>query len=119
MVPGLFPGMVATPPPQSADWSQPPTAYPRNYQQPRPVPGSTDDGRGVFFGVLFRSALAIVLFFVLHGIGLIVGGYGLYYAIQSMSRGHKYGIASLVVAGGSFLAILIGWVLRLQGGGGF
>ncbi|HTQ08506.1 MAG TPA: hypothetical protein VMI31_00395 [Fimbriimonadaceae bacterium] len=111
-VPGLF-GPSAPPP--VTDWSQPPQVYPRNYQQvARPV----DSGVGVFIGVLIRSGLGILLFFALHGIGLIVTGYGLFYAIRSMSRGHKFGIASVVVASLAFIAVLIGWIIRLQSGEG-
>jgi hypothetical protein len=112
-VPGLF-GAIAPPP--ATDWSQPPTpgtASSPGYQAARP----TDDGKGVFFGVIFRCALAIVLFFALHGIGLIFSGYALFYAIQSKASGHKFGLASLVVASVTFIVILIGWVLRLQSGG--
>jgi hypothetical protein len=112
-VPGLF--GVATPPP-AANWSQPPApglAYAPGFQSARPA----DDGKGIFFGVIARCALAIVLFFVLHGIGLIFSGYALFYAIQSKANGHKYGIASLAIASVTFVIILIGWVLRLQSGG--
>ena len=113
-IPGLF---AAAAPPAATDWSQPPppASYPRAY-----TPQTTrthDDGRGIFFGVLARCALAIVLFFALHGIGLIVSGYALFYAIRSKANGHKFGLASLVVASLSFVAILIGWIIRIQGGG--
>ena len=105
-------------PPPATDWSQPltpATAYPQGYQ---PAPARLrDDGKGVFFGVIFRCALAIVLFFVLRGIGLIVAGYGLFYAIQSTASGHKFGIASLVTASVTLVVILIGWALRIQSGG--
>lgn len=117
-VPGLF---SATPPPAiGQDWSQPPAppaAYPRGYAMQTAYQG--DDGKGVLIGVVARCALGIVLFFLLHGIGLIVSGYALVYAIQSKARGHRYGIASLIVASVTFIVILIGWIIRMQGGGSF
>ncbi|HVT11846.1 MAG TPA: DUF4339 domain-containing protein [Fimbriimonadaceae bacterium] len=120
-IPGLF-SSVPPPPAAGTDWSQPPAppaAYPRNYSPSGYAPRMTDDGKGVLIGVIARCALGILLFFLLHGIGLIVSGYAVVYAIQSKANGHKFGIASLIIASVTFLVILVGWIIRLQGGGGF
>src|SRR5690349_7259860 len=76
-VPGLF-GPIAAPQPVSppqGNWSQPPVP---GYAKPV----SYDSGSGELWGAIIRSGLAIVFFFVFHGIGLIFAAYALYYAIQ-------------------------------------
>jgi hypothetical protein len=103
-VPGLFSAGMAPPP----NWSVPPTAV--------PAQARNDDGRGVLIGVIIRSALAFLLFFVFHGIGLIVAGFSLAYAFQSKGRGHKYGVASIGIAAATFVIIGIGWIIRLKSG---
>jgi hypothetical protein len=103
---GLFP---TTAPPAAPVFAPPPG------QRPQASYAANDDSPGVLVGVIIRSALGIVLFFFLHGIGLFVTGYGLYYAIQAQASGNKYGKIALVIAGLAFAAVGIGWILRMQG----
>lgn len=83
-VPGLFaaPQVVAP-----AHWSQPPAPGSVVYN---PAPQSIDDGKGELWHCIGRSILAVVLFFVLHGLGLIVGAYAMFYAIQCKAKGNRY-----------------------------
>lgn len=57
-----------------------------------------DNDMGIIIGVVLRSVAAVILFFVFHGIGLAVGGYALYYAIQAKNDGHKNGTIAIVIA---------------------
>lgn len=112
-VPGIFP--PNTPPP-SQNWSQPPAVsnYPRGGSQYTPPTASNQDGLGYLGWAIGRSVLALILFFVLHGIGLIVAGVGLANAFQSKQSGHRYGTASLVISVVTFVVIGIGWLIRLS-----
>jgi hypothetical protein len=73
------------------------------------------EGNGALWGVIFRSVLGVVLFFVMHGIGVIFSGYAMYYAVQLKSSGSKHGTIALFIAGVSLAAVLVGWGLRLSG----
>lgn len=108
-VPGLFPSPGTVPPAASP--------YPRTGVSTgfTPAPAS-DEGGGAFAGVVLRAIGGVVLFFVLHGIGLIVAGSGLITAFGLQSRGSKWGIPALAISGLSVVAIGIGWALRLSGG---
>ena len=105
-VPGLFAG--------APNMAAPPQATP--YPRPQDYVAPGDDGKGELIGAIWRSAAALILFFWLHGIGLIFAGYALYYAFQANSLGHRYGKVGLGIAGASFLAVLIGWIIRMQSG---
>lgn len=59
---------------------------------------------------------ALVSFFVIGGIGLIFGIYGVVYAVQVMQKGHKAGVICLVIAVASLAAVGIGWAMGMQGG---
>ena len=59
--------------------------------------------------------MAVVSFFVIHGIGLIIGGLSMYRAYSLYSDGSKYGVFALLVAGLALLAVIGGWFLRAQG----
>lgn len=117
LVPGLFPSAPLTPsvPPPAAN--PPYAAYPRaDYSQaPQYMAPTENQGMGVIWGVVIRSALGIVLFFVLHGIGVVFAGYALYYAFQAKQSGHRYGNIALAIAGVSTAIVVIGWILRLTG----
>lgn len=114
-----LPGMAAEAamPPVSAAYAAPP--QPGQYYRPGPTGAvytqSGEAGMGHFWGAIIRSVLAVILFFVLHGIGLIVGAYALYYAIQCKAHGNRYGTIAIVVAATALIAIGIGWYLRLSG----
>jgi hypothetical protein len=111
----VFPPIVdVTTAPAVAQWPQAPP--PANYAHP----GSTqfvdaDTGMGDIWGAIIRSVLAIVFFFVFHGIGIIFAGYGLYYAFQAQGKGHRYGWVAIVISSVTLVAIGIGWLLRLNG----
>lgn len=103
-----------------------PTATPRDavYSASPSIPGvrpvsasqlREDSGMGDILGAVIRSAIALVLFFVFHGLGLIVGGYGLFYAIQAQGKGHKLAPVALVISAVTLIAIGIGWFFRLGG----
>ena len=105
------PGPAAAP----GQWSQPPQQgayYPRTGMVSNSM---SDSGMGDVWGAIIRSVLAIVFFFVLHGIGIIFAGYGLYYAIQAQSKGHRLGWVAIVIASVTLVAIGIGWLLRFNG----
>jgi hypothetical protein len=103
--------VAATPQAGGYDWSQPPSAYPRQMQ---PV-GQT--GKALFVGVVVRSIIGVVLFFVFHGLGLLVTGYAIYYAYRVKAAGSKFGNAALAVSCSAFALVALGWLLRLGGVG--
>ena len=114
MLAGAVPGLFAPQPNPAAQ-----TAAQSPFRTPMPVTApvsmSSDAGKGELIGSIFRSILAVVLFFVLGGLGLIVGAYALYYAIQCQAKGNKYGIVAIVIAVLALAAVGIGWILRLNG----
>lgn len=114
-LPDLFPQptpasapMAATPTPAQPDWSQPPSPYTR----------TTAALRDSFpWRVIIYSALGLVLFFVLQGIGIVFAGFAVYYAFLLKSEGSKWWPLGLGVSLLSLAAILIGFYLRSSGGG--
>ncbi|GEM_PF-2891831 len=107
-VPGLFSDSPNVPPIGAG--------YPRSgVPAGSAVNRSSDEGGGAFAGVVIRSILGAVLFFVLHGIGLIVAGSGLITAFQLKSNGSKWGVPALAISALSVVAIGIGWALRMSG----
>ncbi|SRR5581483_7555224 len=107
-LPWLF---AAEPPPRCAS-HEPPYAVPRV--------GATSEARahgdwGKFWGAIVQSGLAVLLFFVLHGLGLVFGGYAVYSGIQCVRSGHKLGAVALIVSLLAMAAVCVGWVLRLKG----
>lgn len=105
---GLFPAVSGPAAPTAGQ-------YPRHDFTPAAASG--DHGGGMLVGVILRSAAAVALFFVFHGIGLLFAAYAMYYAVQCQQSGSKYGIAALVIAGIALAAVGIGWALRLSGAG--
>ncbi len=106
-VPGLFPEASANVPPVGADYPRGGMGLPSNGR-----PG--DHGKDVLTGVIFRSAIALVLAFVIGGIGLISAAYAMYYAVQCQRSGSRYGIAALVIAGVTLATVGILWAVRLS-----
>jgi len=102
-IPELFPSSTP-PPPVGAAYARP--GAPMGYQQA--------ENPALLYRTLGYSLGGVVLFFVLHGIGLIFSGYGLYYAFQLKSSGSKYGVPVLVLSGICFAAVALGWVLRMS-----
>jgi hypothetical protein len=91
-------------------------ASPPSFQSYNASSSNDDYGdKGVLIGVIIRSLLAIVFFFVFKGIGLIFAGYALYYAIQQKIDGDKYGTAAILIASAAAGAVGVGWLLRLAG----
>jgi hypothetical protein len=78
---------------------------------------SDDFGGGAFTWVVVRAVGGILLFFVLHGIGLIIAGSGLVTAFQLKSSGSKYGLPSIIIASIAVVIIGIGWAIRLSTSG--
>lgn len=116
-VPNLFPPPAAVAPPPQANYATNPYANPTphtGYRQPIPV---DDNDTGPLWQVLWRCAAAIVLFFVLHGIGLIFAIYGVVFAAQAKGSGNKYGTICLIISIVTLLIVVAGWFVRLSGGG--
>jgi hypothetical protein len=106
--------------PASSVAGAPPLQPPAYSQYPRPTytaPVKTVNESGVLWGVVIRSGLGLLLFFLLHGIGLLVAGYGLVYAIKAQSEGNRYGVVCIAIAGVTCAIIGIGWIMRLNGAG--
>ena len=119
LVPGLFPPSASNVPPPIAPGTGAASyaAYPQaDYSQaPQYAAPKSNDGMGVIWGVIIRSALGVVLFFAFHGFGVVFSGYALYYAFQAKQSGHRYGNVALAIAGASTVAVVVGWILRLSG----
>jgi hypothetical protein len=114
-VPGLF-AATAPPPagqPSLGNWSQAPSA------SPYPRPGYTptgNEGSGALWGSILRSAAAVALFFVFHGIGLFFATYAVIYAFRAKSHGNQYANIAIAISLVAAAAVLIGWILRLSTG---
>ncbi len=67
------------------------------------------------WGSIVRSLLAVVLFWVLQGIGLIFGVFALITAIQCQRQGNKYGMLAIGVAVLALFVVGIGWYLKVRG----
>jgi hypothetical protein len=65
---------------------------------------------------LIWSGLAIVFFFALRGIGLIVGASAIFYGYRAMTSGHKLGMLAFVISIVAVAIIAVGWFIRLKGG---
>lgn len=118
-IPALFPStppVQAAPPPGSVppgDWSRPPTmaaAYPRGGNS-----GYVDTGKGDVIYAIVIAVIALLLFFVAHGIGLIIGVGGLVRAIRAREKGHALANVAIAISVITLVAIGIGWFLRLSG----
>jgi hypothetical protein len=112
-LPDLFPaGATGAPgvPPMAAP-------YPRSGYQAAPMPVSDNHGGGSFAWIVVRAVLAIALFFVFKGIGLIIAAYTVASAVQLNGTGSKYGIPAIVISVLALVVIGIGWLMRLSGVG--
>lgn len=109
-IPGLF---AATPMAPATDWSRPPVPGSVVYHPPTQT---FDDGKGELWHSIARSGLALVMFFALHGIGLVFGAYAMFYAIQCKAKGNRFGWLAIGIASASLVAIIAGWVIRFQSG---
>ncbi|RYG23213.1 hypothetical protein EON82_14705 [bacterium] len=89
--------------------------YPRDGYQAAPV--SQDHGGGAFAWIIVRALLAVVLFFILKGLGLIIAAYTVASAVQLNGTGSKYGIPAIVISVLALVVVGIGWLLRLSGVG--
>jgi hypothetical protein len=108
------PPQVTAPP--VGDWSRPPTAA---ASYPRSGPGGprlyTDDGKMDVVWAIVRSALALVFFFVLGGLGVIISIYAIVYAFRAREKGHKLANVGIAISVATLVLICIGWALRLNG----
>lgn len=109
-VPGLF-GTVNN---SANPYTTPPSAYVAPVYAP--TVSKDSEATGPLWGVVLRCVAALVLFFVLHGLGLVFSGYALYYAIQAKNEGNKYGVICIVIASVTLAIVGTGWVLRLVSG---
>jgi len=113
-LPDLFPqpapasAPAPAPAPVQPDWSQPPSPYTRTAATLRD---------SFPWRVTIYSALGLVLFFVLQGIGIVFAGFAVYYAFMLKSEGSKWAPLALGVSLLSLAAILIGFYFRSRGGG--
>lgn len=111
-VPGLY-----GPPIQTPNYANPYSGTTSNYapQSSYTAPTLKDSSdMGPLWGVVLRCAAALVLFFVLQGLGLVFSGFALFYAIKAKSEGNKYGLASIVIAAVTLAIVGTGWILRLK-----
>lgn len=117
-VPGLF--AATAPPPQAGqpslgNWSQTPSSpYPRPGYAP-----AGNQGSGALWGSIIRSGLAVLFFFVFHGIGVVFAIYAVVYAFQAKSQGNQYGPIAIGISLAALAAVLIGWILRFSTHGAF
>jgi hypothetical protein len=110
-VQGIFPPVGS--PAASTVWANPPSPYQRPMGQS--TQSNSDEGKGDVTAAIFRSVLALVFFFLFHGIGLIVAAYSVYYAFQAQAKGHRHGITAIAISVVTLIIIIIGWLLRLSG----
>lgn len=110
-----IPGVVEQTPAPAPTYAAPVPPQYTGYTRPTSASGS-DESITPFLLVLGRCALALGLFFVFHGIGLIIGAYALFAAIRLKSDESKYGIAAIVSAAITLLIIGAGWAMRLKTG---
>src|SRR5256885_2081887 len=75
-IPGLFHAAAPTAPPPN--WSQPPS--PATYPRQQPQYRGHDGSMTLLWHSVARSVLAVVFFFFLHTLGLILAAYAVYYA---------------------------------------
>lgn len=134
---GLFdptppPAISATPPSFSLDsgspnqaaagqptpnWQQPPSPYYRGAQGQQPPPGAyfvRSTGKAELIRSLIYSVAGLMMFFLIHGFGLIWGGYAVYYAVRAKALKHQYATVMLVVSILCLGLIVAGWVFRLS-----
>lgn len=121
-VPGLFDPVAPVPPPAQAPHAPPSVGpYSSNpYGSPQGAyyrPTVNNDSMGPLWGVIARSAAAIVFFFIFHGIGVIFAIYAMINAVQIKSNGSKYGWVAIGFAATALAAVVIGWIMRLGGSG--
>ena len=81
------------------------------------MPKASKESMGPLWGVIVRSVLAVGVFFLLHGLGLVFGAYALYYAVQCKLDGYRYGWIAIFIALAAVAIVGIGWLLRLSGSG--
>ena len=112
----LFPATVSAPPLVQG--------FPRGGYETPPAPGAynpprqqsySGDGSADLWWSIFRSVLALVLFFVFRGIGLIVGIYGMVYAVRAQQAGHRFGMVAIIISGITLALLAVGWYLRMSG----
>jgi len=69
------------------------------------------------FSALFSCALALVLFFVFKGLGLIIGGFALFRAIRAQTYGEDYAVIAIIMCVITMAIIGVGWMMRMSGAG--
>jgi hypothetical protein len=112
-VPGIFAAPNSIPPSNPYAYATPASA--NAYGRPTTIRNADD--MSAVWGSVLRSVAAIAFFFLLHGIGLVFAVYAVIYGVQAKSSGNKYGTIALVISIVALVVVVIGWVLRLNGGG--
>jgi len=69
---------------------------------------------GYFTWSLIDSAAGIIGFYFLHFMGVIFAGYGAYNGYMAYKAGHRFGLAAFIFGIVAVIAVLVGWVLRLN-----
>lgn len=108
------PGLFATVNNSANPYTTPPAAYVAPVYAP--TVSKDAESTGPLWGVVLRCAAALVLFFVLHGLGIVFSAYAMYYAIQAKNEGNKYGVICIVIASVTLLVVGAGWILRIASG---
>ena len=102
------------PPVVASDGYSAVSPYPRTGYATAPMTApSGNAGNGYFTWALIDSIGAIVLFFFLHGFGLIFAAYGVYNGYKAFASGHKLGWLALGMGIVSVIAVGLGWLLRI------
>ncbi len=110
---------AVTAPPQTGPIAQvpfdPAMSQPYGFSPAQQGPGAYKDPILPFLFVLGWCALALVLFFVFHGIGIIIAAFTIFDAVKIMRTGSRYGIPALVAAIVTTAIIGVGWLGRAGG----
>ena len=100
------------PPPHLPPANPGPNPYPREQYAAAPTLQDQNLGQGEVIWAFVDSALALLSFFGLGGMGVIFAGFWLYNAIRGHQYGHRLGILAIVVSSVCLLIVLAGWYSR-------
>lgn len=96
-------------------FQQPPSPYPR--ESGSYPGGDVKVSPWPLVMVIAWCALALVMFFVFRGFGIIIAGFTIFDGIKMKGRGHPHGNIAIALAVLTTAIIGVGWVLRVGGGG--
>ncbi|MBS1706495.1 MAG: hypothetical protein JST40_11515 [Armatimonadetes bacterium] len=133
-VPGLFivsPPVVSAPPVQQnmgqMGFGQNPSSLANNSSNPHDYSRPPDpvyynpsshrtqgEVNKPIYQAAFSSVLALILFFVLHGIGLIVAGTSVFRSLQYKQAGHEKANIALIISVSTLILVAVGWIFRIS-----